>query len=316
MPAIALDEPRAVRAPQQAGLYESHYLKATDPAGGRAVWLRHTVMKRPGEAPRTTVWLTWFDRAREAPLARRVTEDGPAADPGVGWSRGALGSFGPAGADGALEGVGWSLCWDAGAAPSVPYLPARRLYDRPVPRSNGVALHPDARVSGTLEVEGDEVALDAWPGMIGHNWGADHAAHWAWIHGAGLGPSRASWVDVALARIEVGGRLTPWLGAGAVLLDGGRRAVSLRGAALEIDGDRVRAQARVAGGARLRVDASLAPQATVAWDYDGPDGGRRDVRNCSVADATLVLEGRATTTVEVDGALAVEVGGPPTQETP
>ena len=31
-----------------AGHYESFYMKATRPGGGRAIWIRHTVHKRPG----------------------------------------------------------------------------------------------------------------------------------------------------------------------------------------------------------------------------------------------------------------------------
>ena len=34
-----------------AGHYESFYIKATDPSGGRGVWIRQTVNKRPGEEP-------------------------------------------------------------------------------------------------------------------------------------------------------------------------------------------------------------------------------------------------------------------------
>ena len=309
---LALDAPRAGRAAPGAGLYESHYLKAADPAGGRAVWLRHTVHKDPGEAPRTTLWLTWFDRGREEPVAaRRVEDPEPYVDPPEGgWSSSSLGSFGPRGAIGALEDRTWELTWTGGEA-AVPYLPKSWLYDRKVPRSNGVALHPDLRVSGTLVVDGEEIALDGWPGMIGHNWGVDHAEHWVWSHAAGIGPARSSWYDLALARVPLpGGRTSGWLATGAAMLDGSRRAVSLRGATLDVRGEEVTVGARLQGGASLTIVTSLPPVRTVVWDYDSPGGGRRDVRNCSIADAIVTLGGPTGSTITVDGALALELGVP------
>ena len=39
-----LATPRAPAAPLGAARDESHYLTATDPAGERALWLRHTAL--------------------------------------------------------------------------------------------------------------------------------------------------------------------------------------------------------------------------------------------------------------------------------
>ena len=41
--------PASRTIPEKAGHYESFYLKLTQPGGGRAAWIRHTVHKRPGE---------------------------------------------------------------------------------------------------------------------------------------------------------------------------------------------------------------------------------------------------------------------------
>jgi hypothetical protein len=311
---LALDAPRAGRAAAGAGLYESHYLKAVDPAGGRAVWLRQTVHKEPGQAPRTTVWLTWFDRGRgdDAVVARRVEDPDPYVDPTPArvWSASSLGTFGPDGAIGALEERSWEFTW-TGSEPPVPYLPKPWLYDRKVPRSNGVALHPDLRVTGVLVIDGEEITLEGWPGMIGHNWGIDHAEHWVWTHAAGIGPGGSSWYDLALARVPLpGGRTSGWLATGAAMLDGSRRPVSLRGATLDVRGEEVTVGARVAGGGSLTIVTSLPSVRTVVWDYDSPGGGRRDVRNCSIADATVTLGGPTGSTITVDGALALELGVP------
>ena len=55
----------------KAGHYESFYLKASDPAAPRGIWIRYTVHKRPGEAPRGSLWFTLF--GPEGPRAVKVT---------------------------------------------------------------------------------------------------------------------------------------------------------------------------------------------------------------------------------------------------
>src|ERR1700733_2935118 len=151
----SLATPRVPRAPIDAGLYESHYITATDPVGGRALWLRHTALKRPGLVAHPTVWLVWFDQSAPGPRAVRVTGPDPLADPGAAWARSPLGEISPEGARGAIEGASWELTWQ-GDAPEVPYLPARCMYDRKLPRWGGVALVPSATASGQLTLDGGE----------------------------------------------------------------------------------------------------------------------------------------------------------------
>jgi hypothetical protein len=307
-----LARPRAVTVALDAALYESHYLTAIDPAGGRALWLRHTALKRRGQPAHPTVWLVWFDRSAPAPRAWRVTAPEPLADPGGAWARSALGELAPTAATGAVNGVAWSLHWQA-RAPELPYLPARWLYDRAIPRSNGVALVPAATVTGTVTLDGQApVALDGWDGMAGHNWGSEHAEQWTWIHAGGLGDDRGGWLDLALVRVRVGRLLTPWLAAGAAHLAGRTHATARRGRVRrEIDGEHTRIAVPLAGGARIELQISAPAAATAVWDYASPAGSGRAVRNCSVADASVHLhadggERRLT----ISGGLAVEHGEP------
>ena len=51
---------RAPLAPPGAPLYESHYVTAAAPGGGRALWLRYTAHKERGEPPRGSLWCTLF----------------------------------------------------------------------------------------------------------------------------------------------------------------------------------------------------------------------------------------------------------------
>jgi len=64
---------RFPRVGRKAGHYESFYIKACEPGGGRGIWIRHTVHKRPGAEPNASIWFVLFDRDAEAPRATKVT---------------------------------------------------------------------------------------------------------------------------------------------------------------------------------------------------------------------------------------------------
>ena len=69
---------RFPRVAAKAGHYESFYIKACEPGGGRGIWIRHTVHKRPGAEPNASIWFVFFDRAAAGPRATKVTV--PAAE--------------------------------------------------------------------------------------------------------------------------------------------------------------------------------------------------------------------------------------------
>ena len=322
---IPLARPRSPAAPPGAALYESHYLTATDPAGGRALWLRCTALKRAGEPARPTAWLTFFDDSAAAPRALRVTAPDPVSDPGEGWWRCRLGEMGPGGARGELHdasgargelddasGARWELSWQPRAG-EVAYLPARWLYDRRVPRSNGAALMPAGTASGVVVLDGSEVAIDGWEAMVGHNWGAEHAHQWCWMHAGALGDDRRGWLDLALVRIAIGPVVTPWIASGALSLDGRRYAPApLRRVTCERAGERTTVRVALSSGAAVTLELTAPQRATVSWDYASPRGPGRVVENCSVADATIsVTDGGATRSLAVTGAAAVEHGRTP-----
>ena len=315
---IALASPRAPAAPVDAALYESHYLTAADPAGRRALWLRFTSLKRPGQPARPTTWLTFFDRSRRVPQALRVTASEPLADPGAAWARSVLGEIGPMGTHGALVAVAggadprsanWDLRW-APRAGEVAYLPARWLYDRRVPRSNGAALVPGASATGTLVLDGSEVAIDGWEAMVGHNWGSEHAHQWCWMHAGALGDDGRGWLDLALVRIRVGPVLTPWIASGAIDIDGRRYAPApLRRAVCERAGERTTVRVALSGGVGATVELTAPRAHTVTWDYASPRGPGRVVDNCCVADARIALQPPGgMRTLALTGTAAVEHG--------
>lgn len=315
---LPLDRPRLPTAPLGAALYESHYLTATCPDGGRAVWVRHTALKRPGEPARLTAWLTLFDVAAPAPRALRVTAPEPVADPGGSWWRSSLGEIGPCFARGEMSDVGgalrlerarWELTWQP-LAGELAYLPARRLYDRALPRSAGAALVPAGTANGRVVLDGVEVAVAGWQAMVGHNWGADHAHRWCWLHAGGLGDDGRGWLDLVLARIRLGPALTPWIAAGAVELEDRRWVPTpLRRVTCARSGERTEVAVPLSRRSALHVSVEAPSRATQTWDYAAPRGPGRVVDNCCVADVRLRLTSAGSTReLTATGVAAVEHG--------
>ena len=126
--------------------------------------------------------------------------------------------------------------------------------------------------------------------MVGHNWGSEHAERWIWLHGIGFAEDPSAWLDVALGRVLVAGRLTPWMASGAISL-GGRvqRLGGLGVRGLKVAESAARCSLSIPGEAGLQVEAHVdaPPGASAGWRYADPDGGEHDVVNCSVAALAL-----------------------------
>ncbi len=274
-----MSAPRFPSVPAHKGHYESYYLRAADPAGGRSAWIRHTVFKRPGGPPTGALWCTLFEAGREPRAVKQSLPDPRPAD----WLTIGDSRFGPDGASGRAEALGSAAQWDLTFGPSsapLRHLPAR-LYVTPLPRTKLESPLPDTTISGRVEDWG----LDGWPGMVGHNWGAEHAERWIWLHGVF---EQGAWLDVALGRVKLGPVLTPWIANGALSIDGERRRV--RGFA-RVDESAQGGTIAVSG---LRI-AVAAPQ-VVSWIYADPSGGEHRSTNCSIARLELTAGGRTLRT--------------------
>ena len=301
----------------KAGHYESFYIKACRPGGGRGVWIRHTVHKRPGAEPSASIWFTLFDRESEGPRATKLTV---AADrlgvPAGGWVRVADAEIGPGRAQGSIATdalrASWEIRFDGDAEPCR-YLPADWLYRAPLPRTKFVAPVPDARFAGTLEVDDERLDLDGWAGMIGHNWGSEHAERWVWLEGTGFADAPDVYFDAGAARVAIGSRTTPWIPSGMLSLDGethrlgglGRiRAATISESPTECS--------FVLPGKDLVVRGRVsAPRRDfVGWVYADPDGPEHNTVNCSVCDLELTVERPAERprTLSLPGAGAYELG--------
>jgi hypothetical protein len=284
--------------PLKAGHYESVYAALVHPDAPRALWVRTTVKKRPGEEPTGAVWVTWFDEsgvragkldAQPLEAGRHRLSCGP-ADQGPDGSRGSIG----------LDGLSaeWELSFAARSEP-LEHLSPAFLYNAPLPRTKATSPAPDLDVSGSLVVDGAAVDLAGWTGMVGHNWGSEHAARWVWLRVCGLGDDGSGWLDAVLGRVQVGPVLAPWKAFGSLQLDGTRHHLGgllRRGTDVDVrpDGARI----TLAGpGAKVTVTATVPLTSTVGWEYSDPSGHRHEVVNCSVASMELEadLGGRRTT---------------------
>lgn len=208
-------EARFPGVPAGAGHHESFYLKACDPGRPLGVWIRYTVHKRPGAKPTGSLWFTLFDATAAAPRAAKLTVPGPRAG-GDEWIGVGDASLRAGVAAGAVDGVEWELRFD-GAREPLFHLPRDWMYGAPLPRTKLLSPVPAARFDGTLTLDGRHVSVEGWRGMVGHNWGAQHAERWIWLHGHF---DTGHWLDAAISRVRIGPVTTPWIANGAVCVGG------------------------------------------------------------------------------------------------
>ena len=307
-----LVEARFPEISESAGHYESFYIRAAPPQGGLGFWIRYTVHKRPGAGPKGSVWFTLFDSSADGPRASKVTLPDPGSGPGgeirVGESR-----LRPGEAVGAAPtdhcDASWELRFASSEEPLL-HLPRRWLYRAPVPRTKLLSPMPAAAFEGALRVDGREIAVEGWRGMMGHNWGSEHAERWVWLHGLF---DDGSWLDCAVGRVKVGPATLPWIANGALSLDGARHPLggpqrarrteireSPEGCEFVLPGHDVTVQGKVAAA---RKDFA-------GFVYADPDGPEHNTVNCSIADLRVVVSrpGEPQRSYDVSGAAVYELG--------
>jgi|SRR6478609_11186973 len=301
----------------KAGHYESFYVKACRPGGRQGIWIRHTIHKRPGAEPNASIWFVLFDREAEAPRATKVTV--PAAElsaPAESWIRVDGAEIGPGRAQGAVDTDALKATWDftfSGDAKPCKYLPADWLYDAPVPRTKFVAPYPNASFDGRLEVDGEKIDLTSWPGMIGHNWGSEHAERWVWLEGTGFAGSPDTYFDAGAARIKLGPWITPWIPSGMLMLEGKAHRLGGFGTirSASIRESTTACEFTLPGkGILVRGKVSAPQKDFVGWIYADPKGPEHNTINCSVSDLELTIErpGNPAKHLSLSAGAAYELG--------
>lgn len=281
---------RFPHVPDRAGHYESFYLKLADPRRPRGAWLRYTVLKRPGQPPLGSVWCTLWPGDGAPPEARKITLEDLEADDliRVGDHR-----LGRGEATGAFDDAAWRLAY-ADPAPAFAYLPRSWMYRSPLPRTKAISLSPRVSFHGELTVGAHTLSVDGWPGMIGHNWGAEHAERWVWIHATGFPAAPDAWLDVIIGRVRIAGLTLPWIANGALCLDGDLRRLggpaAIRTTSVREEPTRCRFELP---GRGVTVQGEVIAAEPVAWRYSDPAGGSHVTCNCSVAELRLTVGERS-----------------------
>lgn len=275
--------------------YDSCYFRAVHPSEPIGLWIRHTYHQDASGAVRGAHWITLFTpqgvEARKASFPGRPTADCDRFAGEAGDAR-----------------------WDIrvrGLAEAFEHLPARWMYRSPLPKTKPVSVYPLAEMAGTCSIGARHLELNGWRGMVGHNWGSEHAHRWIWIHVAGFDGRPDAWLDIVLARLKIGGLVTPWIPNGALGLDGERHRLGgfLRRARVREQVDRAELSV---GGHGVSVSLAVrapAPEAVVVWQYGDPSGSTHHVANCSIASLKLtVARGGGTTELAAAHSCAYELG--------
>jgi hypothetical protein len=278
---VAPVDPTAARfteLPPKAGHYESFYLKLCHPSEPLGAWIRYTVHKRPGAAPTGSLWFTLFEAS--GPRAAKLTAPGPTSG-GEDWLRLGEARIGRDGASGSIgDGVAWQLALEEAEEPLF-HLPAAWLYRAPLPRTKLLSPAPAARFSGSLSVDGRSIQLDGWRGVAGHNWGAQHAERWIWLHGL---TEDGDWLDAAIGRVKLGPLTTPWVANGALSIAGDRHALRR----VKVTEYPTRCTFTLSGGGvEVRGTVEAPRERFVGWVYADPDGSEHHAVNCSIAAMRL-----------------------------
>ena len=301
-----------------AGHYESFFIKAARPGGGQALWIRHTVHKRPDGEAAASVWLTFFDAEAAPPQAAKATFSSAQLGSGGGdYIRIADTRLAPGQASGSLSTDSLAASWELEFVDhheALRHLPKARMYHSKLPRTKVLSPHPGATFSGRLALGETELQLDGWPGVLGHNWGTEHPERWIWIHGAGFEDREPDeYVDIAAGRIKLGRATTPWIARGQIAIDGEELRLGGLG---HIYGTELTETATacefVVPGRNVNVRGRIVapPERYVGWSYADPDGPEHQVLNSGVADLELKLErpGKRHTRLKLPGGATYEIG--------
>jgi hypothetical protein len=262
--------------------YESWYLKASHPTEPLGVWIRYTTHQKADGPERGSLWFTLFGAG--VPQAAKVTPGPEALSRGDGaFIRIGDSEF----ADGRVSGSALDASWDLTfehREPELRHLPRGWMYKAPIPKTKLTT-----------------VRLDDWAGMVGHNWGAEHAERWIWLHGSNFeGHGSDTWLDAAIGRIKIGRWTTPWIGNGVLSIAGERHAIGgiekARATKIDEHPDHCAFTLPGVGGLTLTGEVHAPRERFVGWVYADPDGSEHNTVNCSIASLTLDAGGRSLST--------------------
>ncbi len=304
------------------GHIESYFLKINDPAQGKALWLKFTLLSPKGD-PKATVGEVWAivfdDRNPENITAFKETypvEDCQLARERFFLSFGAS-SLEPGRTAGKLRGAGGDLTWDLrfsdGEAPLIPFRYGW-MYTAKIPKSKTKTPYPASRFSGSFTLHGTTTELRDAPGMQGHNWGSEHSHLYAWAHCSAFeGHGDDTFFEGYSSRIKVGGMVTPYLSNAFLSVRGKRYLLNTPGSFISKDilVENNHWKFTVVGKTHsIRGDIHAPTEKFIALKYYNPDGSLSYCLNSKIADAVIELldaSGKVIERLESKRTTALEV---------
>lgn len=273
--------------------FEIWFCVIADPRARRALWLRHTLLRRDRGAALAVTWATHFDAAapaRHAVGARThaLSECDLAALPyrfadqrlePAHWTGAAPTDRGP---------LRWDLRFEAPFPPHG-YVP-RWLMHAGIAQTKSVVVAPFARVCGNYRLGDEAFALDDAPAVANHLWGTRRVERLVWIFVPAFDDEGA---DCALEMVWVKpSRFVPAftlvsLREGVALRHGDSILRALRGRAA-IDFPRVRLEGAL-GAARVSLAAALDAGQVTRYVYRDPDGTPRYIEHSDVGSVECAL---------------------------
>lgn len=196
----------------RGGMYESHYLKANSPCGGRAFWLKHTLFQPIEGQSCVEFWAVWFERGR-APVVAKIEldlEQVHLSAVGMGLEAPGQIRLAPHVAEGGIADLSWTLAMSGGLAP-LHHFRHPWMYRAALPKKKLCTPAPNLRFNGQFRLGGRRVEIQDWIGIRGHNWGTEHAWRYAYGNCNIWSDGAQRCVDGFSAQLRLAGRRTPWL---------------------------------------------------------------------------------------------------------
>jgi hypothetical protein len=175
------------------------------------------------------------------------------------------------------------------------HLPYGWMYKGPIPKTKAATPQMQALFSGVVTVNGELSSIRDAPGMLGHNWGRQHAEHWVWAHCNRWVESDEVAFEGVSSKVKLGPFTTPQLTALMVRMPGERVIINglwalirnesqLEGLSWSFSGQR--------GDRRISGWFKAPPDRFVGVDYHDPDGRIVHCLNSKIAHGMVTISAR------------------------
>ena len=176
------------------------------------------------------------------------------------------------------------------------HLPYGWMYGGPIPKTKAATPQMHALFNGVVTVNGHGTSVHEAPGMLGHNWGSQHAERWAWAHCNQWTETDEVAFEGVSSKVKLGPWTTPQLTALMVRMPGERLVINslwalirnesaLDGLSWTFSGQR--------GDRRIQGWFSAPPDRFVGVDYHDPNGRVVHCLNSKIAQGAVTISARS-----------------------